>query len=80
MTEMLLYTWEKSMRTLIMSSIYAVCLICVRKQMYIVLPIMLLVYIVQVFRREIKLKKLLVNIGMLMMIFLVSVGADVFYN
>ena len=79
-TEILMYTWEKKTGALILSSFYAVCLICVRKQMYIVIPIMILVFIIQFFRKDIGCKRLLGNFGIVLLAFLVSVGADIFYN
>jgi len=79
-TEILMYTWEKNTGALILSSFYAVCLICVRKQMYIVIPIMILVFIIQFFRKDIGCKRLLGNFGIVLLVFLVSVGADIFYN
>lgn len=79
-TEILMYAWEKNTGALILSSFYAVCLICVRKQMYIVIPIMILVFIIQFFRKDIGCKRLLGNFGIVLLVFLVSVGADIFYN
>ena len=80
MTELLCYIWQQKTHHLFWCAFYAVCLICTRKQMYIVIPVMAAVFILQFLAHNFSLKKTVCVLAVAGITVFASLGADLLYN
>ncbi|MBD5478441.1 MAG: hypothetical protein HDR08_07920 [Lachnospiraceae bacterium] len=79
-SELLLFVWEKKERNLLLTMLYAVALLSTRKQMYIVLAIMGIVYVSMFAARRMNVKKCMLAIATVAGALFLAVGADMLYN
>lgn len=78
--ELILFAWEKSNKHIILTMVYAICLLSTRKQMYIVIAIMGIIYISLAVTRRINWKKCVIALLSVGAALVLSVGADILYN
>lgn len=79
-SELLLFVWEKRGRNLLIVMFYAVALLSTRKQMYIVLAIMGIVYVGMLAARKMNVRKCILAIATVVGALFLAVGADMLYN
>lgn len=79
-SELLAFVWEKKERNLLLIMLYAVALLSTRKQMYIVLAIMGIVYVGMLAVRKMNVKKCILAIATVAGALFLAVGADMLYN
>ena len=79
-SQLLTFIWEKKYSSLLVCMFYAVCLISVRKQMYIVFIIMGVIYLILFMVKQIPLKKFLLAVSSILGVLLLTVGIDYLYN
>lgn len=80
MTEVLQYVWYKKKKNLIIGMLLGVCLILVRKQMYIVIAIMFVVFMFMLIARQIRLKNFMWCLLAIAGTVFLSIGVDLLYN
>lgn len=80
LAELILYVLDLKTKSLILTLVYAAVLISTRKQMYILIPIMGVVYFFLFLSKRISWKKLFLTWGVAVSAFLLAAGIDVLYN
>ena len=78
--ELLLFIWNKNYKNLIVYNLFAVCLICTRKQMYIVLPIMFFVWLGTKILLKFDWKRSILMLCSVFVTLGMAVGIDYLYN
>lgn len=79
-SELLLLVWENSNKNLWRVMFYSVCLLSIRKQMYIVLVIMVAVYAGMFIVYKFNVRKCILAAASIIGILLLAVGIDMLYN
>lgn len=78
--ELLQFLWSKRYKYLVWVTLLAVCLICTRKQMLMVLPILLLTYLGAGIYLKFNLKKVLISLCSVIAAFGIAQGVNYLYN
>lgn len=79
-TSLLIFIWEKRYSSLLACMVFAVCLISVRKQMYITFIIMIVIYLSLFIVKQISFKKFLISLISVLGVLLLTIGIDYLYN
>ena len=79
-TELLLFFWYAEYRNMILAGVWAVCLICTRKQMFMAVPILVICYLGLWLKKIISRKKGVLALSSVAVILLVSWGVNYLYS